>query len=274
MTTLVTGAGGTIGRAVLDQLLLAGEDVRASVRRPASAHLPAGVPVVAADLTRPETLPAALDGVAAAFLYALPDGVRNVVAAARRAGVEHVVVLSSGSVLLPGAVGNAIAEEHRLVERALAGSGLRWTPIRPLVLAGNALNWSYPIRADGVVRLVHPEARTAPIHERDIAAVAVAALAGAGDPAVSGLLTGAEALSQRAQVEVIAREIGRPIEVRELSADEGRAHLGRFVPAETAHAIVDLLAADPVVTTTAEAVLGHPPASFAQWVHEHADDFR
>ena len=146
------------------------------------------------------------------------------------------------------------------------------------MLASNALNWTCSIRAEGVVRLVHPRALTAPVHERDIAAVAVAAFAGAEGALVSGLLTGAEPMTQRQQVEVIAQEIGRPIEVRELSEDEGRAHLSRFVPPRTAQAIVELLAVDPApgttVTTTAERLLGRAPAPFAQWAHEHADDFR
>jgi uncharacterized protein YbjT (DUF2867 family) len=278
MTTLVIGARGSIGREVLDRLLAAGEPVRASARNPASAGLPAGVPVVAADLTRPETLPAALDGVAKVFLYCLPDTVEDFAKAAQVAGVEHVVVLSSGSVLLPYAAGNAIAEEHRDVERVLAGSGLRWTPVRPLVLANNALFWSDSIRTEGVVRMVHPEAVTAPVHERDVAAVAVAALSGTGSPEVSAMLTGPEPLTSRRQVDLVAQALGRPIDVTELSEQEERSRLRAFLPPHTADAIVDFQKAardgGSPTTTTAQRVLGRTPTSFAQWAREHAGDFR
>ncbi|GAA4636435.1 NAD(P)H-binding protein [Actinoallomurus vinaceus] len=276
MTTLVIGARGSIGREVLRLLLAAGEPVRASVRNRAFADLPAGVPVVAADLTRPETLPAALDGVKKVFLYCPPEGVEGFAKAAQDAGVDHVVLLSSGSVLLPYAAGNAIAEEHRLVEQALAGSGLRWTPIRPLVLANNALSWGHSIRADSVVRLLHPEAAMAPVHERDVAAVAVAGLDGVDD--VSGVLTGPEPMTQRHQVELIAQAVGRPIHIEELSAEEGRIHFSRFMPPDAADAVVDLVTAalngGSPATTTAQRVLGRVPLPFAQWARDHAADFR
>jgi nucleoside-diphosphate-sugar epimerase len=44
MTTLVIGARGRVGRHVVDQLLAAGESVRASVRNAATADWPAGCP--------------------------------------------------------------------------------------------------------------------------------------------------------------------------------------------------------------------------------------
>jgi uncharacterized protein YbjT (DUF2867 family) len=279
MTTLVIGARGSVGREVLDLLVAAGEPVRASARTPGSAGLPSGVPVVAADLTRPETLPAALDGVSKVFLYCLPGTAEGFASAALGAGVEHVVVLSSGSVLLPSAAGNAITEDHQEVERALGGSGLRWTPIRPLVLANNALFWSDSIRTEGVVRLVHPEAVTAPVHERDVAAVAVAALAGIGSPDVSAMLTGPEPMTSRRQVELIAEALGRPIRVVEPSEQEERVRLCGFVPPRVADAIVDFQTAatrdgGSPTTTTAQRVLGRAPTSFAQWAREHAADFR
>lgn len=274
MTTLVIGARGSVGRHVLDQLLSAGEPVRASVRDAAAAGLPDGVPVVVADLTRPETLPAALDGVRKVFLYCLPDGIEGFVKAATAAGVDHVVALSSGSVALPDVAGNPIAEDHRLVEQALADSGLRWTPIRPLVLANNALNWTHSIRANDSVRLVYADALTAPVHERDIAAVAVAALRGADG--ASAVLTGPELMSQRRQVELIAQATGRPIRVEALSPEQGREHLRRFMSARFADAVVDILAATTagVVTDTAREVLGRAPIPFEQWAVEHAADFR
>ena len=99
MTILVTGARGYVGGGVLTGLLEAGASVRASSRRPDADALPEGVEVVQADLTDPTSLPAALDGVRKVFLYAQPDGVAEFAAAAKAAGVEHVVLLSSLSVL-------------------------------------------------------------------------------------------------------------------------------------------------------------------------------
>ena len=56
MTILVTGATGTIGRHVVEQLVKRGADVRALVRDPAKADLPAGVAVVQGDLLDVDSL--------------------------------------------------------------------------------------------------------------------------------------------------------------------------------------------------------------------------
>src|SRR5947209_92570 len=114
MTTLVVGARGGVGRHAVDQLLAAGEPVRASVRDPrAGADLPAAAEVVTADLTRLDTLRSALDGVRRVFLYASPAGAEGFAAVAAEAGLERVVLLSSGSVLLPGMEDDSITQEHR-----------------------------------------------------------------------------------------------------------------------------------------------------------------
>ncbi|WP_157979888.1 NAD(P)H-binding protein [Kribbella monticola] len=270
MTTLVIGARGSIGRSVLDQLLAEGEPVRASVRR-GGHELPEAVEVVAADLGDQDSLDQALDGVRRVFLYTpAPEQVEAVIRALEKAELERVVQLSSGSVLLESAAGNAIAEEHRLAEAAFARSALPWVPIRPLVLATNDLYWD----TRGPVRLVRPEACTAPVHEHDIAAVAVAALTGAVDlEAASGMLTGAELLSQRERVAVIADVLGRPIEIEELTEDEARTV---FPDSAQADAILDFLreaaAGGSPATGVVRELLGREPLSYRQWVMDHRED--
>ena len=64
----MTGATGRVGRLVVDELLRAGTSVRALTRRPEHAALPAGVEVVAGDLTVPASLDPALEGAGAVFL--------------------------------------------------------------------------------------------------------------------------------------------------------------------------------------------------------------
>ncbi|MFF3916316.1 SDR family oxidoreductase [Streptomyces sp. NPDC001852] len=284
MTTLVIGARGGVGRHVVDQLLAADEPVRASVRDPrAGADLPAAAEVVTADLTRPDTLRPALDGVRRVFLYAPPASAEGFAAVAAEAGLERVVLLSSGSVLLPDMEHNAIAQEHRAVEDTLSAAGLPWTPVRPLVLASNSLRWAESIRSSGTVRLVHPDAVTAPVHERDVAAVAVTALGvGAEDavetaPSTAAVLTGPELISQRRQVEQIGQVIGRTLRIEELSPDQAREHYGRFSDPATVEAILQFLALAATggspCTPTVRSVLGRPGHSFEQWARDHAKDF-
>src|SRR5512138_1912807 len=76
MRTLVTGATGTVGGAIVQQLLEAGRPVRALVRDVARATsiLPAGVECVAGDTTDAASVKAAVDGCASVFHTAgLPE---------------------------------------------------------------------------------------------------------------------------------------------------------------------------------------------------------
>ena len=56
----LTGASGYVGRHVLNRLAGDGRPLRAMIRARSSAHIPGGVEVVGADLTRPESLGEAL----------------------------------------------------------------------------------------------------------------------------------------------------------------------------------------------------------------------
>jgi uncharacterized protein YbjT (DUF2867 family) len=270
--TLVMGARGSVGKHVLAELIARGIPVRASARRPEPGQFPAGVDVYAADLTDPAGLIPAFDGVEQVFLYASHQGVRDVVKAAQSARVRRIVLLSSGSVIHPTSTGNPITEEHREVEQAFAAaSGLSVIPLRPLVLATNTLGWAYPIRTSGTVPLYQPDAVTAPIHERDIAAVAVAALT--GNDATTGMLTGPARISQRDQVAAI----GEGLTVTALNRDDALARFSHFMPTERAEAVLrfldDAAAGNSPATGTVERILGRPALSFESWVTDHAAHF-
>src|ERR1700760_284601 len=65
---LITGATGNIGGHVLTQLLAKGSPVRALVRNPEKAAFAAEVEIAPGDLTDPETLDKALEGIETVFL--------------------------------------------------------------------------------------------------------------------------------------------------------------------------------------------------------------
>lgn len=125
------------------------------------------------DLTRPEILPAALSGVDRAFLFPVFNVVDGFFEAARQADLQHVVLLSSAAITYstPG----WISEQHLQLERAVAGSGLPWTYVRPDGFMTNDLAWKHQIVNGGVVRGAYGHAASAPVDPRDIAAVAVRA---------------------------------------------------------------------------------------------------
>jgi uncharacterized protein YbjT (DUF2867 family) len=274
--TLVVGARGAVGKHVLAELIARGVPVRASARRPEPGQFPAGVDVYAADLTDRASLAPAFDGVEQAFLYASHDGVHGVIDAARAAGVERIVLMSSGSVIHPTSQGNTITEEHRDVEEAFAAAtGLTVIPIHPLVLATNALGWRHQIRETGAVTLYQPDALTAPIHERDVAAVAVAALT--GNDGTTGMLTGPARLSQREQVAAISAATARTVTVTSITRTEASERFARFMPPAQAEAVLrfldDAAAGNSPTTSVAEQILGRPPVAFDVWAADHIADF-
>lgn len=288
MAFLVTGATGNVGRNVVRQLVKAGEEVRALTRSPRTSGLPAGVQVIAGDLTQPESLADAVKGIDRMFLFPVPETAREVVSMAREAGVHRVVVLSSGAVTT-----GYDTNFHLPVEQAVEESGLEWTHVRPGEFAMNKLAlWGPSIRAEGVVRDPNPDLTWCPVHERDIADVTARALLEDGHGGRAYTLNGPEMLSHRRQVELIAEAIGRPIRFEVVTRDEARENYLRQGGFAAANAdfllgfedysggetdLQDLKEFDPPAAgpmPTAEEVIGVPAArTFAQWARDHAREF-
>ncbi|MFJ5778790.1 NAD(P)H-binding protein [Streptomyces sp. NPDC093094] len=277
MSTLVTGSRGTVGRAVLARLHSAGHAVRAASARPAGLAVPDGVEAVGLALDRPEALEGALHGVRQIFLYPQPAGIDALIEAAQAAGVEHVVLLSSASVLAPDAEDDPLARHSLLVERALAGSGLAHTFLRPDAFAANAVGWAHSIGRGLPVRLAHPDARTAPIHSEDIADIAVEALTGGSLAGRTVALTGPESLSFREQLAVLADVLGRGIRVERISRAEAERQMGAYMPAPMVASLLRFWeAADGVPATlhdTTLSLLGRPARTFRQWAGENTAAF-
>jgi len=277
MTILVTGARGHVGAAVLNKLVAADARVRASSRAPQPGDFPSDVEVVRADLADPATLPQALDGVRKVFLYAHPETAAEFAAAAGKAGVEHVVLLSSYTVMAPDAASNPIAVRHLAVERALDDAGLARTFVRPGYFATNSLRWQ-SIRRDRVLRTAFPDATTAPVHERDIAAVAARALLDDAGNAAYPVL-GPGPVTIRDQVAAIAEAIGEPVRLEEVDVETYRADLLTQLPAPLVEMLLQAggsvrqLPAEVAVDAVPE-LLGRPALTFAEWARDHADDFR
>ncbi|MBB3724414.1 NAD(P)H-binding protein [Nonomuraea dietziae] len=272
---LVTGAAGNVGTNVVRQLLEAGEKVRVMTRDPGDRSFPDGVEVVAGDLTRSETLAAALSGIEQAFLFPVFTGIGGFLDAARQTGLRHVVLLSSSAVTFstPGLIG----EQHLQVERALAASGLPWTFVRPDAFMTNDLAWAPQIAGGEVVRGVYGNAALAPVDPRDIAAVAVRALLDqrAGEAYV---VTGPQSLTQIERVRIIAETIGRPLRFEEVPREQFREQLLRHgMPAPVIDELLDGLASRDGKTAetspAVEEVTGRPPFTYAQWVAHNATAF-
>ncbi|MEV7008813.1 NAD(P)H-binding protein [Streptosporangium sp. NPDC051022] len=279
---LVTGATGNVGRSLVSQLRNAGVAVRALARTPESAALPDGVEAVRGDLTAPDTLEAALDGIDAVFLVwpALSAETAPPVLDVIARHARRIVYLSAHGVPdEPGREVDPIIGFHSAVERSIEGTGLEWTFLRAGGFAANTLGWAAQIRADGVVRWPYGEAARSLVHEHDIAAVAVRALTEDGHAGAKYHLTGPEVLTQAEQVRVIGEVIGRPLRWEEISRETARERmLAEGWPAAFADGALDawagLVARPEVVSPAVEKLTGTPARTFREWAADHADAFR
>ncbi|WP_410574209.1 NAD(P)H-binding protein [Amycolatopsis sp. cmx-4-61] len=290
---LVTGATGNVGRNVVDLLVRAGADVRATSRDPESLDLPAEVDVRRADLTDPKTFEQAFQGVEKVFLYTQPSAIDGIMAAAKSAGVEHAVLLSSLAVAGPDP-DHWVARWHRAAEEAIERSGLAWTFVRPGLFAANALSWAQSVKAGVPVRLHYAHSYVSAIHERDIAEVSTCALLQDGHAGAKYHITGGDSITQAEQVALIGKAIGRDLAFEDVTGDDVRVELRRrFEPRLRElirSGVIEPAAAPEIVETriryyvaalegpveidgTVEEVLGKPARTFAEWAVDHQADF-
>ena len=279
---LIIGGTGNIGRHVVTQLSGSGTQVSALARNPAGARFPPEVEVVCGDLTFPESLDRCLEGIDAVFLvWVAPPAAagRALEAIARHA--RRIVYLSA-PLKTPHPFfqqpnpSRALAER---IEQLIEISGLEWTFLRPGMLASNALGWWGPqIRAGNVVRWPYLDAPTAPIDERDVAAVAVRALCEEGHAGAEYVLTGPESLTQFEQISLIGRVLGGTLRIEEIPLEEARSRWLPTWPESVKKMLLDAWAAavgqPAFVTSTVEEISGNPARTFFEWAADHADKFR
>jgi uncharacterized protein YbjT (DUF2867 family) len=244
---LVIGSTGRVGREVVAQLQTRQAKVTALARNPEAANFPHAVEVVRGDLTVPESLGAYLGSVDAVFLvWTAPPATVGPVLERIAKHARRIVFLSAPLKTLHPLFqqpnpGRALTEQ---IERLIETSGIEWTFLRPGMFAANALGWWAPqIRAGDVVRWPHLAAPTAPIDERDIAAIAVRALCDDGHVGAEYVLTGSQSLSQFEQLSIIGRVTGRSLRIEAMSPDEARREWAPSWPPSVINMLLDAWAA-------------------------------
>ncbi|MEV2277659.1 NAD(P)H-binding protein [Nocardiopsis sp. NPDC049922] len=279
-TYLVTGATGRVGGQAVRQLLDAGAtNVRALVRDPSAARLPTGVELVRGDLSDPDSLDAALDGVTRVFLVwptLQADAVAPQVLARITERVRRVVYLSSTGAS-DAEPKDPVNRSHARIERILRESGVEWTFVRGGGFAGNDLAWAEEVRTRGVVREAFAGWRRSVVHETDLAAVGVRALTTDDHVGAVFAVTGPEALSQAERVRIIGEVTGLDPRFEEQTPEEAREAFRAWLPEDAVEDTMTAMAAttrvpEPVTADVAE-VLGRPALPYRRWVADHLADF-
>ncbi|MDQ3684356.1 MAG: SDR family oxidoreductase [Acidobacteriota bacterium] len=282
---LITGATGTVGSELVKQLAASGTRARALVRNRAKATSleQTGFEVAEGDLAKPETLEAALQGVERVFLLSSPGpqmvtAEGNLVEAAKRAGVKHVVKLSAIGAAADSSL--MLGWWHGQIEKQIEESGLAFTHLRPNSFMQNFLGFAPTIKAHDAFYAPMKDAQSSVVDARDIAAVAKAALTEAGHENQIYTITGPEALSYTEIAEKLSSVLGRKIsyvDVPPEAAKKGMMDAG--MPEWFAEALNELYAAwtegyGAIVTDVVRDVAKKESITFDGFARDYAPAFK
>ncbi len=286
---LVTAANGNQGKLLIPKLLTIGEPVRVVVQsaQSAAALLAHGVDdAIVGDLADPAVIAKAVHGARAVYhvgptLHPAERGMGiAIIDAARAARVEHFVFSS----VLHSIVTDLVQHElKRDVEEHLLASDLEFTILQPS-------NYMLPLKLRpaferDVFELSWALARhQSMVDLDDIATVAAMVLRdGAHHLGATYELVGPGRFTAYELRDIIARVMGRPIDIRQIGADEyAKAWLGDRNPAEVPHQLAvlrsisarysahDFVGNSNVLTW----LLGRAPVTYESFVRREWDAFQ
>lgn len=277
---LVTTAGkvGSEASRLLGQHHVAARVIVRNAEK-AAALATEGVDVVTGNLEVPASIDAAMEGASSVVLVTAPV-VRqelNVIDSAVRAGVEHIVkITTKASTDSPIARRRNQAE----IENALIASGLGYTLLRNNAYMQNFLMMAPGIAKGNSFSTASGDGRVGHVDMRDVAAVA--AEIAASPSAHAGKTywpTGPEVLSGTEVAAVLSRVLGRTIRFRPITFEEQKqAMINVGLPEAVAddNALAVALMADgdcDYLTDDVPSILGRPARSFERFATDYAAAF-
>jgi uncharacterized protein YbjT (DUF2867 family) len=284
MTILVTGATGAVGRQVIQQLVNRGANVRALVRDPAKADLPAGVAVVRGDLLDVDSLRSAFSGVSTLFLLnaVVADEFSQALIAlnvAKQAGMERVVYLS---VIHSDVYVNVPHFAGKFgVERMIEQMGFNATILRPAYFMSNELTIKDVILGYGVYPMPIGSKGLAMIDVRDIGEIAAIELvrreqSSSPLPLTRVNLVGPETLTGERIAGIWSDVLGRPIAYGGDDTAAFEQNLRKFMPSWMAfdmRLMADRFLTDGMIPDAGDverlsALLGRPLRSYRDFASE------
>jgi uncharacterized protein YbjT (DUF2867 family) len=277
---LITTAG-KVGSEATRVLTQRDESVRVLVRTPekGTALRQLGAQVVEGDLDDSASIDTAMQGVESVVLVspAVPAQELNVIDSAARAGVGHVVkITSKASADSPIARQRGQAE----IEAGLIASGLNYTLLRNNFYMQNFLMLGPAIAETSNFGSSAGPGRVGVIDARDVGAVAAEiAAAPAAHVSRTYLLTGPQLLSYADVAATLSKVLGRPIAFHERTPEQdAQEMIDAGVPAAiaemNAHAVSLIAEGDAAwLSQDVPTILGRPARSFEQFATDHAAAF-
>jgi uncharacterized protein YbjT (DUF2867 family) len=242
---LITGASGTVGKAVLQEVSRKQSNSRAMFRsKEEAAKAPPGCQPVLADFSDKPSLRKALDGVTAVYLVCSPipqlvELESNVLDVCKETGVQHVVL---NSALGAGDFPKSFPSWHRKVEDKLKSTRISFTILRPNGFLQNIVAFNAPsIRSQGAFYAAMGDAKVSYLDVGDIATVAAKALHAGAHAGKTYELHGPEAISNQELAKRISCIAGRTVNYVDIPESAQReALLGLDMPEWQVNALLDL----------------------------------
>ena len=242
---LITGASGSVGKAVLLEAIRRESKVRAMYRsKEEAAKAPSGCQAVLADYADKHSLGKALDGVNFVYVVCSPipqlvELESNMLVACKQAGVKHVVL---NSALGAGDYPKSFPSWHRQVEDKLKSSGMSCTILRPNGFLQNIVTYNAAsIRTQGAFYAAMGDAKVSYLDVGDIAVVAVKALRGGPHSGKTYELNGPEAISNEELAKRISKISGCTVNYVDIPESAQReAMLGMGMPEWQVTALLEL----------------------------------
>lgn len=223
---LLTGLSTTTGRRVAKRLLKSGHSFTALLREGDKAPdlKSKKVTLVKGDLSKPDSIKKAMDGIENAFL--LPPTSenqfkleKNFIDAAKEAGVKHLVKYSALGADPDSP--STILKYHGQSEKYLKDSGLRYTLIRPNLFMQNFVNfYGQQIRKKKEIRLPLKNAKCGYVDVRDTVRLINKVLTSNGSKNKIYTITGPESLSCLEITELFSEAMGKKINYVEIKPKE------------------------------------------------------
>jgi uncharacterized protein YbjT (DUF2867 family) len=271
---LLTGASGTIGRATVAALRAAGQNFEVATRAPEKLAAQ-GVPSVALNWDEVDSYLPAIRGKDRLFLLT-PNSERQLgyvllaVAAAKRAGIKHIVRLSvMGADADPGFI---LGRQHFAAEREIRASGIAWTMLRPSFFMDNFVNY-YGVdpNKDGHVFLPNGDGKAAWIDPADVGEVAARVLQGDSHAGQIIDMTGPELLSTAEALAVMGSVFGHHYTYTDIPDDAKRQAMeANGMPPWMVDGFLELnalvrLGDAAKLANGVQQVLGRPPRTMRAW---------
>ena len=281
---LITGASGSVGKAVLQEAIRKESKVRGMFRsKEEAAKAPSGCEAVLADYSDKQSLRKALDGVTSVFVVCSPipqlvELESNMLDACKESGVKHVVL---NSALGAGDYGKSFPGWHRKVEDKLKAMGMSYTILRPNGFLQNIVAYNAPsIRAQGAFYAAMGHAKVSYVDVGDIAVVAVKALRGGAHAGKTYDLNGPEAISNEELAKRISKVTGRMVNYVDIPESAQReAMLGMGMPEWQVTALLELQqyykqGGGAKTDGLLQALIEREPLTLDQYLTANAREFR